>query len=479
MKKAKVRNPISRSIIIFCAVFTLVFALVIGIMGCLIFKSHMMDQYRSHISGVLELTLTRINVEDLEKCIESKEESEEFKELNDYMDQARQKNSLESLIIVVPIKKGDKYDIMEVATGLYPEERAGIDQKEFPIPVLGEIITGYLPEGFPQMVYQNYINSHEITYLESSTAFGNTYDAMVSIRNKKDEPVALLITSVSLKQIDDTMKQYIKIMAVSTILLSIVFIAGMVLWMRRRIIVPLKKIEETAEDFEEKSRDRKDPEALVLKNESIHTGDEMELLADSLAAMSQNMKAYVEELIQSAVEVERMRQEVIRANDLAMRDALTGVKNKAAYDQQSKRLDLDIKAGDAEFAIIMIDINDLKHINDNYGHEKGNIYIKKMCTMICDTFAHSPVFRVGGDEFIVVLIHRDYENKEMLISDIKAKMTELASHSELDEWMRPAAAMGLGIYDRDLDRESDSVLKRADKAMYENKKKMKGQENVR
>ncbi len=479
MKKTTVRNPLKRSIIVWCAVFTFVFALVIGLISYLIFNSHMMDQYRSHISGILELTLTRINAEDLEKCIESRQESEEFKELNEYMDQARQKYRLESLIIVVPIKNGEKYDIMEVATGLYPQERAGVDQKDFPIPVLGEIITGYLPEGFPEMVYQSYINSHEISYLESSTAFGNTYDAMVTIRNKNDEPVALLITSVSLQEIDDTMHQYMKIMALSTIILSVISIICMVFWMRQRILSPLKKIGETAGDFEVKSRGQKDPDVLVLKNESIHTGDEMEALADSLVAMSQNMKAYVEELIQSAVEVERMKQEVTRANNLAMRDALTGVKNKAAYDQQRSRLDLDIKAGDAEFGIIMIDINDLKHINDDYGHEKGNILIKKMCTMICDTFAHSPVFRVGGDEFIVVLIHRDYENRERLISQVIAQMTELASHTELDEWLRPTAAFGLGIFDKDLDQESDSVLKRADESMYENKRKMKGENNVR
>jgi len=99
--------------------------------------------------------------------------------------------------------------------------------------------------------------------------------------------------------------------------------------------------------------------------------------------------------------------------------------------------------------------------------------------MICDTFAHSPVFRVGGDEFIVVLIHRDYENRERLISQVIAQMTELASHTELDEWLRPTAAFGLGIFDKDLDQESDSVLKRADESMYENKRKMKGENNVR
>ncbi len=156
-----------------------------------------------------------------------------------------------------------------------------------------------------------------------------------------------------------------------------------------------------------------------------------------------------------------------------MRDSLTGVKSKAAYDQQRDRLNLDIQAGDAEFGIAMIDINYLKKINDTYGHEKGNIYIKKMCTMICDAFAHSPVFRVGGDEFVAVLIHRDYENREELVQVLKDKMNEQAAKADVDEWLKPTAAIGIGIYDPKIDKDCDTVLKRADEAMYENKKAMK------
>ena len=93
--------------------------------------------------------------------------------------------------------------------------------------------------------------------------------------------------------------------------------------------------------------------------------------------------------------------------------------------------------------------------------------------MICDVFNHSPVFRVGGDEFVVVLIHRDYENRDALIKELKDKMTELSEKTELEEWLRPSAAIGLGIYEQNKDTDCDSVFKRADDAMYENKTQMK------
>ena len=93
--------------------------------------------------------------------------------------------------------------------------------------------------------------------------------------------------------------------------------------------------------------------------------------------------------------------------------------------------------------------------------------------MICDVFNHSPVFRVGGDEFVVVLIHRDYDNREELIKELKQKMNELADRTELEEWLRPSAAIGVAVYDENKDTDCDQVFKRADDAMYENKTEMK------
>ena len=97
-----------------------------------------------------------------------------------------------------------------------------------------------------------------------------------------------------------------------------------------------------------------DPGILEMDDKVLHQGDEVEVLANILKNMSLSMKAFVARLMESAHIMEDMKQEVTRANNLAMRDALTGVKSKAAYDQQEERLNLDIKAGDAEFGIVMI-----------------------------------------------------------------------------------------------------------------------------
>ena len=71
------------------------------------------------------------------------------------------------------------------------------------------------------------------------------------------------------------------------------------------------------------------------------------------------------------------------------------------------------------FGIAMIDLNNLKVINDTYGYEEGNYAIKKLCEIVCSVFSHSLVFRIGGDEFVVILKGADqkmYENKNEMKS---------------------------------------------------------------
>ena len=88
------------------------------------------------------------------------------------------------------------------------------------------------------------------------------------------------------------------------------------------------------------------------------------------------------------------------------------------------QMQIDQPAGPLAFAVCMFDCNCLKQINDEYGHDKGDIFLKETTRIICDVFEHSPVFRIGGDEFVAVLQNGDYENREALLRLFDAKCSE-------------------------------------------------------
>ena len=156
------------------------------------------------------------------------------------------------------------------------------------------------------------------------------------------------------------------------------------------------------------------------------------------------------------------------ANELATKDAMTGVKNKHAYVAKQSLIDQAIERGDAiEFAIAVCDINDLKYVNDNFGHEYGDAFIKEACSCICEIFSHSPVYRVGGDEFVVVLEGSDYENRNELMEKILNKSSQCNAVGGI------VISVGLATFDPEEDRAFLRVFRRADQEMYEQKLKFK------
>ena len=166
---------------------------------------------------------------------------------------------------------------------------------------------------------------------------------------------------------------------------------------------------------------------------------------------------------------EEQRKNLQSVERMARLDELTGIKNKNAFAEYAQTVDARIRAGeDLHFGVVMCDVNDLKHINDTRGHAFGDEVIRTTSRTICEIFEHSPVFRIGGDEFAVVLFGHDYDDRELLLEKIR-------DTSEMNGRTRSGTviASGMSEYIPDLDEDFDSVFRRADELMYDNKKSLK------
>lgn len=158
---------------------------------------------------------------------------------------------------------------------------------------------------------------------------------------------------------------------------------------------------------------------------------------------------------------------------LASTDSLTKVKSITAYTEKISELADKIKTDPGiKFGIVLCDINDLKNENDKNGHDCGDIYIKNCSKIICTVFAHSPVYRIGGDEFVVVLENSDYMNRDTLMAQMQS-IVEKVSELQSVEDGKASFAAGIGVFDPNSDFTVGDVIKKADDAMYRNKKLMK------
>ena len=171
---------------------------------------------------------------------------------------------------------------------------------------------------------------------------------------------------------------------------------------------------------------------------------------------------------------DHMREHISDLNKRVYVDALTSVKNKGAFSSALDALDDELKDKGSRkpFAIGVFDCNNLKTINDRYGHDKGDIYLKTACRLICHVFQHSPVYRIGGDEFAVILKHDDFENREALISTFRDMSGEINAATK-KAWEKVDMAVGAADYDSEIDASAIDVVRRADSSMYANKREQK------
>ena len=153
-------------------------------------------------------------------------------------------------------------------------------------------------------------------------------------------------------------------------------------------------------------------------------------------------------------------------------DPLTGLRNTTSYKTWVVNFDKKIEDGDTAFGVVMLDLNDLKEANDTYGHDNGNKLIAGAARIISETFKRSPAFRIGGDEFLVILQNRDLEERDTLFAELDARAKSAAI--EVGDTKVPVSiAKGFSLFDPQTDTRFSDVFTRADDEMYKNKKTMK------
>ncbi len=197
-----------------------------------------------------------------------------------------------------------------------------------------------------------------------------------------------------------------------------------------------------------------EPRFVVMKATTVVEDDEEKLIVGILD---------VDERVKNE---KKYQERIAAAQNKANLDELTGVKNKHAYAETEKEFNERIAAGEiSEFAVVVFDLNGLKNINDTLGHQAGDEFIKEGCSIICKFFKHSPVFRIGGDEFVAIAKGCDYVK-------IDSIMTEFKKHNIKNKLKhRVVVAAGMSLYNAD--GSLAPVFERADEEMYRNKKELK------
>lgn len=161
-------------------------------------------------------------------------------------------------------------------------------------------------------------------------------------------------------------------------------------------------------------------------------------------------------------------QEAGRAfRDMANTDSMTGVRNKHAYSENEKIINRQIQDGEIEnLAVVVGDINGLKYVNDTQGHAAGDQLIKDACALICECFSHGTVFRIGGDEFVILLQGNGFDKMPEAVNELNRKVESNIKDEAV------VISIGYSVLTQE-DRQLRDVFERADQMMYERKQELK------
>ena len=457
------KKQLNRSIALVCALFIVFLSIVLSVATLSRYTQSMYGQYEKEIANVITYVESHVDNDDLAKCAKTLKKTDTYNELQAFMDDFVDHYDVHYLYILKPLNTDPEYNIMCVCSGSTTYEK-----ENEPDMVLD---LGYTPKDYYSAdLAQTFMNilhgDKEITFFTEETGWGSDYTGAKPLYTSDGRPYAILCVDFAVDDIWNAIYANTVVNIILTVVLGVLFVLLLLFWLHVNVTKPIKKLETSVVAYATSTHEKSSPEELVYHAPEIKTDNEIEALSEAVEKMSEDMRHFAEHVI----EAEHRADE---ANAAAMRDALTGVRNKRAYEKYTGKLDWEIMDGDARFGIAMIDLNFLKKINDTYGHECGDAAIKSLCGMVCHIFSHSPVFRIGGDEFVVILQDRDYNDAELLIDGLQIRLNRLRMNPGLKEWERVSAAIGYAEYDKRADQKADDVFRRADHRMYENKKKMK------
>ncbi|MBQ5427700.1 MAG: GGDEF domain-containing protein [Oscillospiraceae bacterium] len=272
------------------------------------------------------------------------------------------------------------------------------------------------------------------------------------------------------------------LLAAGTIILTSVILTAAVLFINRAVVKPLHTMTEEMKKFTP-SEKLSYKEAGVMDID-IRSNDEIGEIYEGIRNLEINTIDYLhdmavlqEENRKAENDLRDKEEQIDQLSIESSTDALTGVGNKTAYIRKTDELNTQMNDPSLEFAMVMVDMNNLKQINDEHGHRAGDLYIQGCCRMVCETFKHSPVYRIGGDEFVAILQGTDYKGRKAACERLRAAFEKSCGQKDASPWLRYSAAVGMAERAAD-DNTAEFVFRRADKAMYLDKERFKKEHGI-
>lgn len=338
--------------------------------------------------------------------------------------------------------KGNK----EFVFGLDPTVK---DPGEFDSPIV-----------YTEALYQASKGTASVDETSYQDAWGEFYSAYSPVFDSEGKVGGIVAVDFSKEWYDDqlvNMKRTMIAVGLLSLFIGIVLVVLLARRSLRRIRSVNEQFNELVNSFELLMQETKNMSSL---NTSEHI---------SPAAGPRNDPEDIDSLKSKIAAIqEELRKHIALVHEQIYIDSTTGVMNKACYINTKNRLETSMADGKTSFSIIVCDMNGLKTINDTFGHEIGDLALKDIAGVLISVFGQKNIFRIGGDEFIVIT---EEISEESIKEDFERVGESLSSiNTDKKPYRVPISiSMGYAVYQEESDKSFADVFRRADQMMYSNK----------
>ena len=448
---SKFARSLRTKMLVTLMVITVIVALAISIISYKTYQDSIIEDRQRIADGIISMVVNEINPKRVDEFLEKGYQAEGYKEVERELYKIRASNSDIKFIYVYKIMEDGCHVVFDLDTAsIEASEPGSIEEFDESFePLLPDLLAG-----------------RPIRPIINDDKYGHLLTIYKPVYSSTGKCVCYAGIDFSMDILNDYGRMFIaKVIALFSGALIFIFVLAL-MFIENNIILPVNTMAYCARNFAYDSDAAREQNIKHMRSLDIRTNDEIEnLYAAFLKTTSDSMHSF-ENLRKAKIEVAVM-------DKLAHTDSLTGLKNKTAYVERTAQFDADIAKGRAAFAIIMIDVNYLKRVNDTYGHERGNEYLINVAKLACSIFGEENIYRVGGDEFVAVLDEKNLAKSVELVENLRGTIDKLQRDSKLEVWEKVSAAVGVAYYDELRDKTADEVFKRADADMYKNKLAMK------
>lgn len=429
---------------------TLALMLVVVIAVHVRFNNRMIAEYDRMAHGVTQLMADRIDGDKVDEYIEKNFDDPEYNDIHDYFITLKE-NYPDVLYLYAyrceedgghmifdldneEVENGEAYE-----PGYVYEIEAPFDSHKDEM-MAGKQVPGYKVE---------------------SEEDGHLYSYGCPVFDSKGNYACTVAVDFSLDQMIAEDNAFTMRLALIILAISALILIAEVEIVKRWITKPLNAMSGCVGKFEYETEEDRGNNIDRVDDLDIRSKDEVGDIYQALRTMTRDSFLSTAHLTLARKDILDKEERISAISQDAYRDSLTKVGSAAALKRDMAGPEI---ADADQLAIVMLDVNDLKYINDSFGHDKGDLYIQGCCRMACNKFKHSPVYRIGGDEFIVILKGDDMTERERLLQELRHEYAESYANGEAEPWERYSASLGMAEGD-----DMNVLFKQADKEMYKEK----------